>query len=149
MRVAIIMGSTSDLPKMEAAVDILKSYGVAVDVRCLSAHRAHAGLSAFIEEANNNGTEVFITAAGMAAALIMLVLLPMSGSKEADRDLIAVKEQKQIEALQEWEEKQEREVQTREKRNKILEEGKNAAEKKVADILDFLNVIWKKEAEEM
>lgn len=88
-------------------------------------------------------------AAGMAAALIMLVLLPMSGSKEADRDLIAVKEQKQIEALQEWEEKQEREVQTREKRNKILEEGKNAAEKKVADILDFLNEIWKKEAEEM
>ena len=69
MRVAIIMGSTSDLPKMEAAVEILKSYGVAVDVRCLSAHRAHAGLSAFIEEANNNGTEVFITAAGMAAAL--------------------------------------------------------------------------------
>lgn len=37
MRVAIIMGSTSDLPKMEAAVEILKSYGVAVDVRCLSA----------------------------------------------------------------------------------------------------------------
>ena len=33
MRVAIIMGSTSDLPKMEAAVDILKSYGVAEDVR--------------------------------------------------------------------------------------------------------------------
>ena len=32
MRVAIIMGSTSDLPKMEAAVEILKSYGVAVDV---------------------------------------------------------------------------------------------------------------------
>ena len=53
MRVAIIMGSTSDLPKMEAAVEILQSYGVAVDVRCLSAHRAHAGLSAFIEEANN------------------------------------------------------------------------------------------------
>ena len=69
MRVAIIMGSTSDLPKMEPAVGILKEYGVTVDVRCLSAHRAHAGLSAFIEEANNNGTEVFIAAAGMAAHL--------------------------------------------------------------------------------
>ena len=69
MRVAIVMGSTSDLPKVEPAVNILKEYGVAVDVRCLSAHRAHAGLSAFIEETNNNGTEVIIAAAGMAAAL--------------------------------------------------------------------------------
>ena len=89
MRVAIIMGSTSDLPKMEAAVEILKSYGVTVDVRCLSAHRAHAGLSAFIEEADHNGTEVFITAAGMAAALPGVVAsqtvtpvigVPLSGS---------------------------------------------------------------------
>ena len=69
MRVAIVMGSTSDLPKLEPAIDILKSYGVKVDVRCLSAHRAHAGLAAFIEEANSNGTEVFIAAAGMAAHL--------------------------------------------------------------------------------
>lgn len=89
MRVAIIMGSTSDLPKMEPAVEILKSYGVEVDVRCLSAHRAHAGLSAFIEEANTNGTEVFITAAGMAAALpgvvasqtvLPVIGVPLSGS---------------------------------------------------------------------
>ena len=56
MRVAVIMGSTSDLPKVEPAIKILKDYGVQVDVRCLSAHRAHAGLSAFIEEANGNGT---------------------------------------------------------------------------------------------
>ena len=89
MRVAIIMGSTSDLPKLEPAIEILKSYDVAVDVRCLSAHRAHAGLSAFIEEANNNGTEVFITAAGMAAALpgvvasqtvLPVIGVPISGS---------------------------------------------------------------------
>lgn len=89
MRTAIIMGSTSDLPKMEATVEILKSYGVQVDVRCLSAHRAHAGLSAFIEETNNNGTEVIITAAGMAAALpgvvasqtvLPVIGVPLSGS---------------------------------------------------------------------
>lgn len=83
MRVAIIMGSTSDLPKIEPAVDILKSYGVAVDVRCLSAHRAHAGLSAFIEETASNGTEVIIAAAGMAAALPGVVasqtVLPVIG----------------------------------------------------------------------
>ena len=81
MRVAIIMGSTSDLPKVEPAVSILKNYGVEVDVRCLSAHRAR--LSEFIEEANNNGTEVIIAAAGMAAALPGVVasqtVLPVIG----------------------------------------------------------------------
>ncbi len=89
MRTAIVMGSTSDLPKVEPAIEILKEYGVTVDVRCLSAHRAHAGLSEFIEEANGNGTEVFIAAAGMAAALpgvvasqtvIPVIGVPISGS---------------------------------------------------------------------
>ena len=89
MKVAIIMGSTSDLPKVEPAITILKEYGVEVDVRCLSAHRAHSGLSAFIEETNHNGTEVIIAAAGMAAALpgvvasqtvLPVIGLPLSGS---------------------------------------------------------------------
>lgn len=89
MKVAIIMGSTSDLGKVEPAVDILKDYGVEVKVRCLSAHRAHAGLSAFIEECNSDGTEVIITAAGMAAALpgvvasqtvLPVIGVPLSGS---------------------------------------------------------------------
>lgn len=69
MKAAIIMGSTSDLPKVEPAVGILKDYGVEVKVRCLSAHRAHEGLSSFINECNEDGTEVIITAAGMAATL--------------------------------------------------------------------------------
>lgn len=89
MKVAVIMGSTSDLPKVEPAVKILKDYGVEINVRCLSAHRAHAGLSEFIEETNNNGTEVIITAAGMAAALpgvvasqtvLPVIGVPLSGS---------------------------------------------------------------------
>ncbi len=89
MRAAIIMGSTSDLSKVESAIGILKNYGVEVDVRCLSAHRAHAGLSEFVDEANNNGTEVIICAAGMAAALpgvvasqtvIPVIGVPISGS---------------------------------------------------------------------
>lgn len=83
MKAAIIMGSTSDLAKVEPAVSILKDYGVEVNVRCLSAHRAHAGLSDFIEECNQNGTEVIITAAGMAAALPGVVasqtVLPVIG----------------------------------------------------------------------
>ena len=69
MKVAIIMGSTSDLPKVEPAISILKNYGIEVNVRCLSAHRAHLGLSSFIKETETDGTEVIITAAGMAAAL--------------------------------------------------------------------------------
>ncbi len=83
MKVAIIMGSTSDLPKVEPAIEILKSYGVEVNVRCLSAHRAHLGLSAFIKETETDGTEVIITAAGMAAALPGVVasqtVLPVIG----------------------------------------------------------------------
>ena len=67
----------------------MKSYDVAVDVRCLSAHRAHAGLSAFIDETKTNGTEVIIAAAGMAAALpgvvasqtvLPVIGVPISGS---------------------------------------------------------------------
>ena len=83
------MGSTSDLAKVEPAVDILKKFGAEVKVRCLSAHRAHAGLSAFIEEVNHDGTQVIITAAGMAAALpgvvasqtvLPVIGVPLSGS---------------------------------------------------------------------
>lgn len=89
MKAAIIMGSTSDLPKVEPAVGILKDYGVEVKVRCLSAHRAHEGLSSFINECNEDGTEVIITAAGMAAALpgvvasqtvLPVIGVPLSGS---------------------------------------------------------------------
>lgn len=89
MKVAIVMGSTSDLPKIEPAVSILKDFGVEVDVRCLSAHRAHKGLSDFINETNNNGTEAIIAAAGMAAALpgvvasqtvLPVIGVPLSGS---------------------------------------------------------------------
>jgi len=83
MRVAIIMGSTSDLEKVEPAISILKKYNVETDVRCLSAHRAHEELSNFINEANSNGTEVIIAAAGMAAALPGVVasqtVLPVIG----------------------------------------------------------------------
>ena len=69
MKVAVIMGSKSDLTKVEPAIMILKDFKVEVDVRCLSAHRAHNELMAFIDECNNNGTEAIIAAAGMAAAL--------------------------------------------------------------------------------
>ena len=91
MRVAVIMGSTSDLPKVEPAISILKNYGVEVNVRCLSAHRAHLGLSSFIKETETDGTEVIITAAGMAAALpgmcAALFALPVIGVPLSGKNL--------------------------------------------------------------
>ena len=89
MRAAIIMGSTSDLSKVEPAIELLKGKGIEVKVRCLSAHRASRQLSEFIEEINGDGTEVVITAAGMAAALpgvvaaqtvLPVIGVPLSGS---------------------------------------------------------------------
>ena len=79
MKAAIIMGSTSDLSKVEPAIEILKGKGINVKVRCLSAHRASRQLTEFIEEINADGTEVVITAAGMAAAL-PVIGVPLSGS---------------------------------------------------------------------
>lgn len=89
MKAAVIMGSTSDLSKVEPAIEILKDYGIETKVRCLSAHRASKQLSEFIEMVNSDGTEVIITAAGMAAALpgvvaaqtvIPVIGVPLSGS---------------------------------------------------------------------
>ena len=83
------MGSTSDLEKIEPAINILKDKGIETKVRCLSAHRASKQLSEFIEEINQDGTEVIITAAGMAAALpgvvaaqtvLPVIGVPLSGS---------------------------------------------------------------------
>ena len=64
MKAAVIMGSASDEAKVEKGIAILKEYGVDVEVRALSAHRAHRALSEFVEECNNNGTDVILTAAG-------------------------------------------------------------------------------------
>ena len=89
MKVAIVMGSKSDYSKVEPAINLLKGFNVEVNTRCLSAHRTPVELSDFINECNNNGTEVIIGAAGMAAALpgviaslttLPVIGLPISGS---------------------------------------------------------------------
>lgn len=97
MKVAIIMGSLSDLSKVEPAVNILKGYGVEVDVRCLSAHRTPIELVNYISEAEEKGVEVFIAAAGMAAALpgvvasqtiIPVIGVPISGQNLEGMDAL-------------------------------------------------------------
>ncbi|MBO4594953.1 MAG: 5-(carboxyamino)imidazole ribonucleotide mutase [Clostridia bacterium] len=68
-KVGIVMGSDSDLPVLEKAIDTLESYGVPYEVHVFSAHRAPEEVRAFAVDARKNGFGVIIAAAGMAAHL--------------------------------------------------------------------------------
>lgn len=67
--VAIVMGSDSDLPVMEACFDVLRGFGVPFEARITSAHRTPDATKAFVRDAETRGCAVFIAAAGMAAHL--------------------------------------------------------------------------------
>lgn len=67
--VAILMGSDSDLPKVEVAAEVLKKLGVRVEMKVTSAHRTPAATHAYVTDADKRGCAVFICAAGMAAHL--------------------------------------------------------------------------------
>ena len=88
MKIAVVMGSKSDLPKLESGIKFIKSYGIEVVVRILSAHRTPEELTRFLEEIKDN-TDVIIAAAGKAAhlpgviaaqTLITVVGLPIKSS---------------------------------------------------------------------
>jgi len=68
-RVAIVMGSESDLPTMQGAIDILSDFDVAFETRVLSAHRTPNQTAEFAETARERGVRVFIAGAGGAAHL--------------------------------------------------------------------------------
>ncbi|MBO0328965.1 5-(carboxyamino)imidazole ribonucleotide mutase [[Muricauda] lutisoli] len=68
-KVAVIMGSTSDLPVMQDAIDILKELGVDVEVDIVSAHRTPEKLFSFSKSAHTNGFSAIIAGAGGAAHL--------------------------------------------------------------------------------
>lgn len=68
-RVAIIMGSDSDLPVLVPAVKRLNSFGIGCDVRVMSAHRTPQAAADFAEKAQEKGYGVIIAAAGKAAHL--------------------------------------------------------------------------------
>lgn len=68
-KVAIIMGSDSDLPVVQKAVDTLRTFGVPFEVHVYSAHRTPAEAKEFSQSARKNGFGVIIAAAGMAAHL--------------------------------------------------------------------------------
>ena len=68
-KVAVIMGSDSDLPVMQEAVDKLKLFGIPYEVRVISAHRTPAAAEQFASHAAENGFGVLIAGAGKAAHL--------------------------------------------------------------------------------
>ncbi len=67
--VAIVMGSDSDLPVMEACFDVLRGFDVAFEARITSAHRTPEVTKEYVKDAEARGCAVFIAAAGMAAHL--------------------------------------------------------------------------------
>ena len=68
-KVAVIMGSPNDRPKMEPAAETLAAFGITADVQVMSAHRSPARVAEFVGSARANGYSAIIAAAGMAAHL--------------------------------------------------------------------------------
>ena len=82
-KIAVVMGSASDLPVVEKAIGVLREYGVQYEVRVLSAHRCPDEAREFAASARESGFSVLIAAAGMAAhlagALAANTTLPVIG----------------------------------------------------------------------
>jgi 5-(carboxyamino)imidazole ribonucleotide mutase len=82
-QVAIIMGSDSDLPVMQAAADFLKSFSISFELTIVSAHRTPERLVKYAKEARERGLKVIIAGAGGAAHLpgmvASLTTLPVIG----------------------------------------------------------------------
>lgn len=68
-KIGIIMGSDSDLPVVEKAIDTLKEFGAEYEVHIYSAHRTPEEAKSFSENARKNGFGAIIAAAGKAAHL--------------------------------------------------------------------------------
>ena len=77
--IAIVMGSDSDWPTLKPAADICADFGVACDVRVLSAHRTPLDMMRFARQAHRRGVRVIIAGAGGAAHLpgMMAALTPL------------------------------------------------------------------------
>jgi len=89
--VAIIMGSDSDLPTMQAAISVCEEFGVAYEVAIVSAHRTPERMVEFAQQAHLRGLQVIIAGAGGAAHLPGMVAaltpLPVIGVPVPSRHL--------------------------------------------------------------
>ena len=68
-KIGLIMGSQSDLPVMQEAIDILKEFNIAIEVDIVSAHRTPEKMISYGQEAHKRGIQVIIAGAGGAAHL--------------------------------------------------------------------------------
>ncbi|MGE5474061.1 MAG: 5-(carboxyamino)imidazole ribonucleotide mutase [Ignavibacteriales bacterium] len=82
-KVAIVMGSDSDLPVLKSCIKILKDFGVETEVSVISAHRTPDKAAQYAKDAEKNGFGVIIAAAGKAAhlpgVLAAFTVLPVIG----------------------------------------------------------------------
>ncbi|RMB56109.1 5-(carboxyamino)imidazole ribonucleotide mutase [Dokdonia sinensis] len=92
MKVGIIMGSTSDLPVMQEAIDILATFNITTEVDIVSAHRTPEKLFDYGQNAHTRGINVIIAGAGGAAHLPGMVAslspLPVIGVPVKSRNSI-------------------------------------------------------------
>lgn len=92
--IAIVMGSDSDLPTMQAAIALCEEFGVACEVEIVSAHRTPERMVEFAKQAHLRGLKVIIAGAGGAAHLPGMVAaltpLPVIGVPIASRHLQGV-----------------------------------------------------------
>ena len=97
--VSIIMGSTSDLPVMEKAAQLLNDLHVPFEMNALSAHRTPEAVEEFAKNAHKRGIKVIIAAAGMAAHLpgviaastpLPVIGVPIKSSIEGIDALLAI-----------------------------------------------------------
>lgn len=95
--VSIIMGSTSDLPVVEKAAQLLNDLHVPFEMNALSAHRTTEAVESFAKNASKRGIKVIIAAAGMAAALpgviaanttLPVIGIPIKGSSLSGMDAL-------------------------------------------------------------
>ena len=89
MKVAVLMGSANDQPKMAPALEMLEHFGVEAEEHVMSAHRTPDKVAAFSRAARDNGFGAIICGAGMAAHLggavaanttLPVIGVPLSGS---------------------------------------------------------------------
>lgn len=73
IQVLILMGSDSDAPVMQGAVDLLRELGISCEMTVASAHRSPARVQRLLDEAPERGVQVFIVGAGAAAHLAGMV----------------------------------------------------------------------------
>ncbi|PKP45828.1 MAG: 5-(carboxyamino)imidazole ribonucleotide mutase [Bacteroidetes bacterium HGW-Bacteroidetes-11] len=98
-RVSIIMGSTSDLPVMKEAAEILNDFQIPFEINALSAHRTPNEVETFAKSAYSRGIRVIIAGAGMAAHLpgviaamttVPVIGVPIKASLDGLDSLLAI-----------------------------------------------------------